>query len=267
MSTQMFATTAATLASAAANAEAVVQWTAQDLEFTVPQAYQVQQQVVAARLAQGHQVLGLKMGFTSRAKMLQMGVSDLICGALTSDMLIEEGARLDLRRFIHPRVEPEIAFLLKAPLTADSSLAQVYAAIAAVAPALEVIDSRYRDFRFSLADVIADNCSSAAFCIGQWQQPGIDLTNLGMVMSFDGEAKQIGSSAAILGNPYRSLLAAARLAELTGHPLQAGMIVLAGAATAAEALPASGAIRLETEGLGRVDFSVCFGHSAKAGAV
>jgi 2-oxo-3-hexenedioate decarboxylase len=265
MSTELISKVASRLANAAASAEAITQWAVQDIQLSVAEAYQVQQQVVASRLASGHKVLGLKMGFTSRAKMLQMGVSDLICGVLTSDMWIEDGGTLDLGRFIHARVEPEIAFLLKAPLTADSSLAQVYAAVEAVAPALEVIDSRYRDFQFSLPDVIADNCSSAAFCIGQWQKPTLDLTNLGMVMSFHGKAQQIGSSAAILGNPYRSLLAAARLAGLTGQALEAGSIVLAGAATAAEALPAGSSVRLETEALGRVDFSVA-GNTTLAGA-
>lgn len=256
MSTELMHQVASRLAHAAASAEAITQWAAQDIQLSVAEAYQVQQQVVASRVAQGHQVLGLKMGFTSKAKMQQMGVSDLICGVLTSDMWLEDGGTVDLSRFIHARVEPEIAFLLKAPLSANSSLAQVYAAVEAVAPALEIIDSRYRDFQFSLPDVIADNCSSAAFCVGQWHKPGLDLTNLGMVMSVDGKARQIGSSAAILGNPYRSLLAAARLAALTGQTLEAGSIVLAGAATAAEALPAGSSVRLETEGLGRVDFSV-----------
>lgn len=241
---------------AALNRQPITQWATQGISLSSAQAYAIQREVVAQRVARGNTLLGVKMGFTSRAKMLQMGVSDMILGALTSDMLIEDGAVFNAAGLIHPRVEPEIAFLLKKPLSGDFGLSEVISAVEAVAPALEVIDSRYQNFKFSLADVIADNCSSAGFCLGSWQKPTADLANLGMVMSVNGAAVQIGSSAAILGNPYRSLVAAARLAVAAGTSLLPGSIVLAGAASAAEALIPNSHVRLSTELLGNVEFTV-----------
>jgi 2-oxo-3-hexenedioate decarboxylase len=159
-------------------------------------------------------------------------------------------------RYVHPRVEPEVAFLLHTPLAASVTPPAALAAVAAVAPALEIIDSRYRDFRFSLTDVVADNSSSSSFVIGPWASPTTDISNLGMILSIDGVARQIGSSAAILGHPIRSLVAAARLAAAAGEPLQAGDIVMAGGATAAEALAPGQHIRLEASRIGRVEFFV-----------
>jgi len=130
------------------------------------------------------------------------------------------------------------------------------AAVEAVAPALELIDSRYENFKFSLTDVIADNSSSSALVIGAWADPALDLSNLGLVMEIDGVPQQIGSTAAILGNPLFSLVAAARLVAERGERLEAGDIVMAGGATAAEALSAGNHIRLSVEHLGTVSFSM-----------
>jgi 2-oxo-3-hexenedioate decarboxylase len=105
-----------------------------------------------------------------------------------------------------------------------------------------------------LADVIADNASSSGLVVGAWQPPGQTIANLGMVMSFDGEPVQIGSSAAILGNPIRSLVAAARLVAQAGEVLSPGDIVLAGAATSAEALCPGVYVRAEVQSLGSVEF-------------
>jgi 2-oxo-3-hexenedioate decarboxylase len=96
--------------------------------------------------------------------------------------------------------------------------------------------SRYEDFKFTLEDVVADNCSSSGFVVGAWHRPDRDVSNLGLVLSLDGNAVQAGSTASILGNPLRSLVAAARFAAEADEPLQPGWIVMAGGATAAEAL-------------------------------
>jgi 2-oxo-3-hexenedioate decarboxylase len=195
------------------------------------------------------------MGFTSRAKMVQMGVHDMIWGRLTDGMALEDGAPVSLARFVHPRVEPELAFLLAKPLDGRVSLPQALDAVAAVAPALELIDSRYEQFRFSLTDVIADNASSSGYVIGPWGDPRRELANLGLVLSIDGHARQIGSTAGILGHPLRSLVAAARLSAAAGEPLQAGWIVMAGGATAAEALAVGQHVRCEMQSLGSVEFT------------
>jgi 2-oxo-3-hexenedioate decarboxylase len=121
---------------------------------------------------------------------------------------------------------------------------------------MEIIDSRYKNFKFSLEDVVADNASSSSFVVGPWHRPDTDLDNLGMVMEFNGRPVQIGSSAAILGQPVRSLVSAARLTTEAGERLEAGWIVMAGGATAAEALRSGIHVRNTVQGLGSVAFSV-----------
>jgi 2-oxo-3-hexenedioate decarboxylase len=217
-------------------------------------AYSVQKALIARRLGRGERRVGMKLGFTSRAKMIQMGVDDLIWGTLTDAMLVEDGGTLDLSRFIHPRVEPEIAFLLSKQLFGLVSLEEATKAIEAVAPAMEIIDSRYANFRFSLSDVVADNSSSAALVIGPWKHSLGALNHMPMRLWFDEAIVQAGNSEAILGDPLEALVAAARLAGQHGAALMPGDIVLAGAATAAEALKPGVHVRVEADGLGTAAF-------------
>ena len=223
-------------------------------EWPLREAYAVQQASIARRLARGERRAGVKMGFTSRAKMVQMGLSDVIWGRLTDAMQIEEGGGTSFARYVHPRVEPELAFVLKKPLDGTENAAQALAAVEAIAPALEIIDSRYRDFKFSLPEVIADNASSSGFAIGAWHDPRRDFHNLGLVLSIDGRAAQVGSTAAILGHPLRSLVAAARLSAQAGEPLQAGWVVMAGGATQAEWIHPGQYVSVQMEGLGQAGF-------------
>ncbi len=228
--------------------------TLQDL--SVDDAYAIQALSLARRYARGERRVGMKMGLTSRAKMAQVGVDEMVWGRLTDAMQVEEGGSIALSRYVHPRVEPEVAFLLKAPLAGRVSMTQAMAAVEAVAPAMEIIDSRYKDFKFVLADVVADNSSSSGFIVGPWSKPDLDVGNLGLVMSVDGRPVQVGSTAAILGHPLRSLVAAARLVAQWGERLEAGWIVLAGGATAAHPLAAGMTVRTEMQSLGSVSFRV-----------
>jgi 2-oxo-3-hexenedioate decarboxylase len=243
------------LDTAAVQAEPIPQLSKED-PLTVEQAYAVQAASVKRRLDRGERRAGVKMGFTSRAKMLQMGVEDLIWGRLTDALMVEDGGEIEFPSFIHPRVEPEIAFLLKRPLGGKVAMLEAMAAVEAVAPAMEIIDSRYKDFKFTLSDVIADNTSAAGFVTGAWRKPDTGMSNLGIILEINGRPRQVGSSAAILGHPARSLVAAARLSAAAGEPLQAGWIVLAGGATAAEALQAGEHVRTEVESMGAVSFVV-----------
>ena len=246
---------ATVLDDAARTATAIAQLSTKH-QFLLVDAYAIQKAAIACRLARGERRVGMKMGFTSRAKAAQMGVHDMIWGRLTDGMIVEDGGSIDLAHYVHPRVEPEVAFLLKAPLAGVVTEPQALAAVEAVAPAMEIIDSRYENFKFSLNDVVADNASSAGFVLGPWQRPDLDFSNLGIVMSFNGRPVQIGSSAAILGHPLRSLVAAARMAATGGEPLEAGSIVMGGGATTAEALSPGLYVETEVQNLGRVAFSV-----------
>lgn len=220
------------------------------------EAYAVQALSMQRRYARGERRIGIKMGFTSRAKQLQMGLSDLIWGRLSSEMMEEEGGVISFSKYVHPRVEPEIAFLIKHELAGNVTPFEAMAAVEAVAPAMEIIDSRYDNFKFDLGDVIADNSSSSGFVVGNWFAKDTDISNLGLVLSIDGHAQQIGSTAAILGDPVRSLVAAARVAASAGEVLAPGDIVLAGGATAAVALAPGQAVETSFETLGTVAFNV-----------
>jgi 2-oxo-3-hexenedioate decarboxylase len=250
---------AGVLDDAATKASAISQLTElQDGSLT--DAYAIGRELVRRRENRGERVSGIKLGFTSVAKMRQMGVHELIYGWLTDGMRIADGGAADLGRFIHPRIEPEVAFLLGAGLHADASEADVRAAVVGIAPAMEIIDSRYDGFHFSLPAVIADNASSAGYVIGPWREPaGLDLGNLGVLMDVDGRVAQTGSTAAILGHPARSLAAAVRLAAAAGVSLRPGWVVLAGAATAAIPLPAAAHVRTSVTGLGQVSLSTTGG--------
>lgn len=224
--------------------------------LSLDEAYRIQAESIRRRLDRGERRVGVKMGFTSRAKMVQMGLSDVIWGRLTDAMQIEDGTAIDLSRFIHARCEPEIAFILKRPLEGNVTGPQALAAVEAIAPAIEIIDSRYKDFKFSLPEVIADNASSSGFVIGAWCDPKIDFSNLGLTVSIDGRVVQIGSTAALLGHPLRSLVAAARLSAEAGEPLQAGWVVMAGGATPAEWIKLGQYTSVDMEQLGSVWFHV-----------
>jgi len=224
--------------------------------LSLDEAYAVQAASLQHRYDRGETQIGMKMGFTSRAKMAQMGVDEMIWGRLTDAMLVEEGSEVSINKYVHPRVEPELCFLLSKPLEGKITALEAQSAIEAVAPAIEIIDSRYENFKFSLTDVVADNSSSSGVVIGPWNADLKDYSNLGMILSINGHPKQIGSTAAILGHPVRALVAAARLMAERGETLNAGDIVMAGGATAAVALAPGDVVTLEAQTLGRVGFSV-----------
>jgi len=238
---------------AALHAEAVEQLAE---EIDIADAYEVQKLSMARRYARGEKSIGIKMGLTSRAKMLQVGVTDMNWGRLTDGMIVEDGGELTFARYVHPRAEPEIAFRLRAPLEGNVTHLEAGAAIEGVAAAIEILDSRFKNFKFRMTDVIADNSSSSGLIIGPWHRPDMDFSNLGMSLEINARPVQLGSSAAILGHPIRSLAAAARLMALRGQRLEAGDIVLSGAITAAEPLRPGMKVRVRLERLGNCDFSV-----------
>ena len=240
---------------AARHAREIPQFT-QSGPLGVTEAYAIQARSVARRLARGERLVGVKMGLTSRAKMAQVGVDEVIWGRLTDAMRLEEGASLSHAKYVHPRIEPELAFLLKKPIEGEMTAPEALACVEGIAPAMEIIDSRYRDFKFALPDVIADNSSSSGFVIGPWSSPATRFANLGLSLEVDGRPVEIGSTSAILGDPIRSLVAAARLAAPALGGLKAGWIILAGGATAAHSLKIGESVRLTMQGLGSVSIKV-----------
>lgn len=225
--------------------------------ISIPQAYDIQSEALKLLFERGDSLIGWKMGLTSKAKMKQMGVDQPIYGALTRKMQIEAGSEFSLKGRIHPKIEPEIAFILGQDLKGRPTQEQALAACSGVCAAMEIIDSRYKNFNFTLPDVIADNCSSSAFVIGKvLKSPfDLDLGNLGIILEQDGKPVQFGSSAAIYGHPAASLCELVYMLSERDLGLKKGQIVLAGAATAAIALSPNSRISLRVQDLGTLQLA------------
>ncbi|MGX6565697.1 2-oxo-3-hexenedioate decarboxylase [Cupriavidus necator] len=218
-------------------------------------AYAIQDAIRARKEARGTRIAGLKMGLTSFAKMRQMGVSDPVYGFLTDYGACMDGAAIDTGTLIHPKVEAEIAFVLKAPLKGPGChIGDVLAATDFVVPAVEVIDSRYENFRFDLKSVIADNTSSARFVVGGTHRgaEGLDLKNLGVVLEKNGEVVATAAGAAVLGHPANSVAMLANMLGARGRELPAGTFIMTGGVTEAIAVAAGDNITVRYQHLGTV---------------
>lgn len=227
--------------------------------LTVELAYDVQDRLRARRLDRGLRLVGMKMGLTSYPKMQQMGVDTPIYGFLTHDLAVDDGATVEAAMLIHPKVEAEIAFVLSAPLSGpDCGVAEVLAATAGLLPAIELIDSRYRDFRFDLPSVIADNTSAARYAVGSRLVPvdAVDLETVGVVLEKNGRVAEVGAGAAVLGNPALAVAMLANMLHARGEHLPAGSLVLSGAITAAIAVEAGDQVLVRADGLGTVGFRI-----------
>ena len=246
---------ASVLDQAAANAKAVSQ-ISKVKGFSETEAYAIQFASMRRRFERGEKFIGLKMGFTSKAKMEQMGVHDMIWGILTDDMLLQKGSSTPMNKYIHPRAEPEICFLVKKDIDKELDRAAIPNYVEGVAAAIEIIDSRYENFKFSLEDVIADNCSSSGLCIGDWKSIDTDLSDLSIDLIIDGEVVQSGKSSAILGDPWESFLAASRLATKYSWKIPKGSFIMAGAATSAVYLKPGNEVSAKVEQLGELSFKV-----------
>lgn len=224
--------------------------------FNLDEAYAIQSISIMRRYIRGERRVGLKLGFTSKAKMEQMGVHDMIWGRLTDEMYYSDGEDLQKSAYIHPRAEPEIAFSVSKKIDQEVTLENALDYIEAVSVAIEIIDSRYQNFKFSLEDVVADNCSSAAFVHGEWMPADTKIQDLAMSLNVDGKPVHEGNSNAILGNPLESFVAAARLAKANGEILEKGDVILAGAATPAVFIEVGQKIEASATGLGTVSLNV-----------
>jgi len=218
-------------------------------------AYAIQADGMRRRFEAGERQVALKMGLTSEAKRTQMGLEAPVYGVLTDRMQVAAGGTIPVGTGIHPKIEPELVFRVGRELRGAITMEQAAAACTGVAPALEVLDSRYRGFKyFSLPDVVADNSSSFLFVVGDDFRPleGLALDRLPMAMSVNGEVKQRATSDAISGHPLLSIVQLCALLAERGGVLPAGSLVLAGAATVAEPLQAGDRVELVVEGLGSV---------------
>lgn len=203
-------------------------------ELDLATAYQVQDETLARRLARGETLVGVKLGLTSRAKQERMGVASPLTAWLTDAMVLPAGAPVPRSRLIHPRAEPEIVFVLGERLTGPGVTAvSAMRAVESVYGGIEIIDSRYSDFRFTLPDVVADNASSGAFLTGPVgvSPEGLDLSLEGCLLEVDGRVADSATGAAVQGHPAEALALAANSLAQRGLALEPGWLVLTGGMT------------------------------------
>ena len=208
--------------------------------LTVEEGYLVQQELV-------------------NIKMKQMNVDEPIYGYVFDYMLIENGGELSFHELIHPKVEAEIAFVIGEDIEGPGVTgAQVLAKTEYVLPALEIIDSRYENFNFTLPDVIADNASTSRVVFGtSLKKPDqLDLDLVGATLSINGEMKDLGAGAAVLGHPANSIAMLANMLSRKGEKVRKGDVILTGALTGASMLAAGDFVSGKFDGLGEVTFTV-----------
>jgi len=216
-------------------------------------AYAIQDEILKRKLSRGARLVGLKAGLTSHAKMKQMGVTSPVFGFMTDDYIVQDGGSVELSALIHPKVEPEIAFVLKKSLKGPGcSIADVLEATGFVLPGIEVIDSRYRDFKFDLKSVIADNTSASRFVVGgiATTAKGLDLSTLGIIMEINGSPVAFGVGAAVLGNPATAVAMLANHLGKRGQEIPAGAVILSGGITEAVAVSKGDSVTLRVHGMG-----------------
>jgi len=216
-------------------------------------AYAIQDALAARKIQRGAHIIGYKAGLTSHAKMQQMGVTDPVFGFLADTDAVPDRAAIDTQSLIHPKVEPEIAFLMRDELRGPGChLAAVLAATELILPGIEIIDSRYRDFKFDLKSVIADNTSAARFVVGGRSRPAreLDLRTLGIVLEKNGVPIAFGAGAAVLGHPAAAVAMLVNHLGRRGQPLPAGSLVLSGGITEAISVSAGDHIALHVQHLG-----------------
>jgi 2-oxo-3-hexenedioate decarboxylase len=215
--------------------------TKQVADLSIDDAYGIQAALLDLQLGRGDTIAGAKLGLTSVAKQQQMGVSAPVYGWVPASSVLGAGGIVALDELIHPRCEPEIVFVLGHDLAGPGvDAGDVLDATERVVGGIEIIDSRYEAFSFTLPDVIADNTSAARVAIGA---DGIgprdaDLTTLGCVFEIDGEVVGTAAGAALLGDPATCVAMLANHLGEYGRKLEAGWIVMAGAATDARPLGA-----------------------------
>ncbi len=233
----------------------IVPLTESDRGITLDEAYRVQLLMMDVKKSNGQMVVGKKIGITSRAMQVMLGVNEPDYGHILDGMVVAEGEMIRTADLIQPRIEGEIAFILKEDLQGPGvTLADVIRCSQGVIPALEVIDSRIMDWKIKLPDTVADNASSARIVLGGKITPvlGLDLRTVGMVLEKNGEIAATAAGAAVLGHPAQAVAWLANKLSTYKISLTKGEVILSGSLTAAIPVIAGDFIRADFGHLGDV---------------
>ncbi len=226
--------------------------------MTMDDSYKIQKVNTEKELQEGNQFVGWKMGLTSIAKQLSVGIDQPIYGRLLKSMEISN-MKLSLEGLIHPRVEPEFAFIINKKLEGNNlSEEDVWRATEGIMTAIEIIDSRYKDFSFNLIDVIADNASSAKYLLSEqiYLPNKFQLEHEKVYMKLNGKVVQEGKGSAVMGNPVRSVVELVKMLHSNGLCIEAGMIVLSGGITEAIHVISGDSVEVEFTSFGNINLTV-----------
>ena len=221
----------------------------------VDTAYAVQETNTVRALAEGRRLVGRKIGLTSVAVQKQLGVDSPDFGMLFADMAFGDGEAIPAGLLIQPKVEAEIALVLKADLNKEKhTYADIISATDYALPAIEVVDSRIENWKISLIDTVADNASSAAFVLGSKpvKLENLDLVNCTMSMTRGEEVVSKGIGKACLSNPLNAAVWLADEMVRRGRPLLKGDIVLTGALGPMVVANPGDEFKVEIDGFGSV---------------
>jgi 2-oxo-hept-3-ene-1,7-dioate hydratase len=200
---------------------------------TMDDAYAIQKAFIARKHAEGRKTIGWKIGLTSRAMQQQLAIETPDSGVLLDDMAFDTGSTIPANRFIAPRIEAEIAFVMKSPLQGIVTRDQVLAATDYVTPALEVLDTRIlrteNGKTRTIIDTISDNAANAGIVTGPLRHtPKTDLRWVGAIVSRNDVVEETGLGAGVLNDPVTGIIwLAARMAQYDQR-IEPGQIILSG---------------------------------------
>jgi len=226
--------------------------------ISIDDAYRIQLRMISCRQKAGERIVGKKIGITSRPVMDLLKVYQPDFGYLLDGMSISDGARIPIESLIQPKIEGEIAFVLKRDLMGPGiSAAEVLAATDFVMPCFEIVDSRIRDWKIQIQDTVADNASCGLFVLGNTMADPrkLDLTTCGMVLEKNGEIVATGAGAAALGSPINAVVWLGNTLGGLGIPLKAGEIILSGALASMFSVHAGDHYRVAIGGIGSCSVS------------
>ena len=231
-------------------------------DISMDDAYAIQSALAAAKLAEGRRIIGWKIGLTSKAMQDALGIDIPDSGVLFDDMAFESGSVVPKGRFIQPRIEAEIAFVMKAPLAGESVTHEdVLKATDYVAPAIEILDTRIlrqdpdTGRRRNVFDTISDNAANAGVVMGEARH-AVDSTDLrwvGAIVSRDGEVEETGLGAGVLNDPVESVVWLARRMATYGQRIEAGHVILSGSFVRPVECPPGSDISADFGAFGRVE--------------
>jgi 2-keto-4-pentenoate hydratase len=209
--------------------------------LSIGEAYSIQLENINKKISEGQKITGKKIGLTSKAMQDLLGVNEPDYGHLLNTMIIENKGVISCSDLIQPKVEAEIAFILKTELKGPNVTAEdVIAATDYILPSLEIVDSRIKDWQIKIEDTIGDNASSGFYVLGSnlTKLNNIDIELMGMAFYKNGEIVNTGAGAAALGNPAICVAWLANKLAAYNISLKAGEVILSGALSAAvEAKP------------------------------